>query len=241
MSAAAPAHVLVVEDDANLAAGVMENLRAEGYEVSLAGDGEQALTWLAAHGCALVILDVMLPGADGLTVCRTLRGRGNTTPVLFLTARGDPADRVRGLEAGGDDYLAKPFHLEEFLLRVRAILRRWDWYRSASATADTAVLRFGGNEVDFRVFRARAWTGESQELTEKEAMILKVLAEHAGQIVSREDLLERVWGYDVFPSTRTVDNFILRLRKRFEKDPANPRHFLTVWGVGYRFLTEDEQ
>jgi len=238
VSAAAPVHVLVVEDDANLAAGVMENLRAEGYEVSLAPDGEQALTWLGSHGCALVILDVMLPGADGLTVCRTLRGRGNTTPVLFLTARGDPADRVRGLEAGGDDYLAKPFHLQEFLLRVRAILRRWDWYRSASATADTAVLRFGGNEVDFRVFRARAWTGEAQELTEKEAMILKVLAEHAGQIVSREDLLERVWGYDVFPSTRTVDNFILRLRKRFEKDPANPRHFLTVWGVGYRFLTE---
>jgi len=240
VSAAAPVHVLVVEDDANLAAGVMENLRAEGYEVSLAPDGEQALTWLGSHGCALVILDVMLPGADGLTVCRTLRGRGNTTPVLFLTARGDPADRVRGLEAGGDDYLAKPFHLQEFLLRVRAILRRWDWYRSASATADTAVLLFGGNEVDFRVFRARSWTGEAQELTEKEAMILKVLAEHAGQIVSREDLLERVWGYDVFPSTRTVDNFILRLRKRFEKDPANPRHFLTVWGVGYRFLTEGE-
>jgi two-component system, OmpR family, alkaline phosphatase synthesis response regulator PhoP len=240
VSAAAPAHVLVVEDDANLAAGVMENLRAEGYEVSLAGDGEQALTWLGAHLCALVILDVMLPGADGLTVCRTLRERGNATPVLFLTARGDPADRVRGLEAGGDDYLAKPFHLQEFLLRVRAILRRWDWYRSVSATADTAVLRFGGNEVDFRVFRARAWTGEAQELTEKEAMILKVLAEHAGQIVSREDLLERVWGYDVFPSTRTVDNFILRLRKRFEKDPANPRHFLTVWGVGYRFLLEGE-
>jgi len=240
MSAAAPAHVLVVEDDANLAAGVMENLRAEGYEVSLAGDGEQALAWLGMHGCALVILDVMLPGADGLTVCRTLRERGNTTPVLFLTARGDPADRVRGLEAGGDDYLAKPFHLQEFLLRVRAILRRWDWYHSASATAATAVLRFGGNEVDFRVFRARAWTGEAQELTEKEAMILKVLAEHAGQIVSREDLLERVWGYDVFPSTRTVDNFILRLRKRFERDPGNPRHFLTVWGVGYRFLAEGE-
>ena len=130
---------------------------------------------------------------------------------------------MRGLEAGGDDYLAKPFHLQEFLLRVRAILRRWDWYRSASATAATAMLRFGGNEVDFRAFRARSWNGEAQELTEKEAMILKVLAEHAGEIVSREDLLERVWGYDVFPSTRTVDNFILRLRKRFERDPANPQ------------------
>jgi two-component system alkaline phosphatase synthesis response regulator PhoP len=240
VTAAAPTHVLVVEDDPHLAAGVMENLRAEGYEVTVSPDGERALDWLARHGCALVILDVMLPGADGLSVCRTLRARGNTTPVLFLTARGDPADRVRGLEAGGDDYLAKPFHLQEFLLRVRAILRRWDWYRSASATSATAVLRFGGNEVDFRAFHARAWNGEPQELTEKEAMILKVLAEHTGQIVSREDLLERVWGYDVFPSTRTVDNFILRLRKRFEKDPGNPRHFLTVWGVGYRFLTEGE-
>jgi len=240
VTAAPPTHVLVVEDDPHLAAGVMENLRAEGYEVTVSPDGERALDWLARHGCALVILDVTLPGADGLSVCRTLRARGNTTPVLFLTARGDPADRVRGLEAGGDDYLAKPFHLQEFLLRVRAILRRWDWYRSASATSATAVLRFGGNEVDFRAFRARAWNGEPQELTEKEAMILKVLAEHTGQIVSREDLLERVWGYDVFPSTRTVDNFILRLRKRFEKDPGNPRHFLTVWGVGYRFLTEGE-
>jgi two-component system alkaline phosphatase synthesis response regulator PhoP len=206
--------------------------------VATCGDGEQALAWLGGHACALIVLDVMLPGMDGFAVCHALRSQGNNTPVLFLTARGDPADRVRGLEAGGDDYLAKPFHLQEFLLRVRAILRRWDWYRNASATAATAVLRFGGNEVDFRAFRARAWNGEAQELTEKEAMILKVLAEHAGEIVSREDLLERVWGYDVFPSTRTVDNFILRLRKRFEQDPANPRHFLTVWGVGYRFLSE---
>ena len=232
--------VLVVEDDPHLAAGVMENLRAEGYEVAAASDGRAALEWLRAQSCALIVLDVMLPEVDGFTVCRTLREEGNTTPVLFLTARGDPADRIRGLEAGGDDYLAKPFHLQEFLLRVRAILKRWDWYRKASATAATAVLCFGGNEVDFRAFRARAWNGEAQELTEKEAMILKVLAEHAGEIVSREDLLERVWGYDVFPSTRTVDNFILRLRKRFERDPANPRHFLTVWGVGYRFLVEGE-
>lgn len=242
MSASAEAlnRVLVVEDDPHLAAGVMENLRAEGYEVAAVSDGRAALEWLRANSCALIVLDVMLPELDGLAVCRALREGGNNTPVLFLTARGDPADRVRGLEAGGDDYLAKPFHLAEFLLRVRAILKRWDWYRNASATAATAVLRFGGNEVDFRAFRARAWNGEAQELTEKEAMILKVLAEHAGDIVSREDLLERVWGYDVFPSTRTVDNFILRLRKRFEREPANPRHFLTVWGVGYRFLIEGE-
>jgi two-component system alkaline phosphatase synthesis response regulator PhoP len=236
MSAAA--RVLVVEDDPHLAAGVIENLRAEGYEVSTAADGEQALAWLGQATCALIVLDVMLPGIDGFTVCRTLREQGNNTPVLFLTARGDPADRVRGLESGGDDYLAKPFHLQELLLRVRAIIRRRDWYHSVSDTAATAVLAFGGNEVDFRAFRARSWNGESQELTEKEAMILKVLAEHGGEIVSREDLLERVWGYDVFPSTRTVDNFILRLRKRFERDPADPKHFLTVWGVGYRFLRD---
>ena len=230
--------ILVVEDDPHLAAGVVENLRAEGYTVDQVGNGRAALETLAGGPYGLVLLDVMLPELDGFTVCRTLRGRGDNTPVLFLTARGDPADRVRGLEAGGDDYLPKPFHLKELLLRVRAILRRWDWYHSAAA--ETSVLRFGDNEVDFRAFRARAWNGLNQELTEKEAMILKVLAEHPGEIVSREDLLERVWGDDVFPSTRTVDNFILRLRRRFERDPANPRHFLTVWGVGYRFLIEAE-
>jgi two-component system alkaline phosphatase synthesis response regulator PhoP len=235
---AGAARILVVEDDPHLAAGVIENLRAESYEVSAAADGEAALAWLGSASCALIVLDVMLPGIDGFAVCRTLREQGNNTPVLFLTARGDPADRVRGLEAGGDDYLAKPFHLQELLLRVRAIIRRRDWYHSVSDTAATAVLAFGGNEVDFRAFRARSWNGESQELTEKEAMILKVLAEHGGEIVSREDLLEKVWGYDVFPSTRTVDNFILRLRKRFERDPADPKHFLTVWGVGYRFLKD---
>jgi len=231
--------VLVVEDEPHLAAGVVENLRAEGYEVDAVADGRHALEWLEARSCDLVLLDVMLPEVDGFAVCRVMRDRGDNTPVLFLTARGDPADRVRGLEAGGDDYLAKPFHLQELLLRIRAILRRRDWYQSASA-AEGAVLRFAGNEVDFRAFRARSWNGAAQELTEKEAMILKVLAERPGEIVSREDLLERVWGYDVFPSTRTVDNFILRLRKRFERDPTNPRHFLTVWGVGYRFMTEEQ-
>lgn len=230
--------VLVVEDDPHLASGIVENLRAEGYEVQTVGDGRAALEWLQRSRASLVVLDVMLPHVDGLTVCRTMRERADNTPVLFLTARGDPQDRVHGLEAGGDDYLAKPFHLQEFLLRVRAIVRRREWYQSASASPDGATLQFGGNEVDFRAFRARSWNGVAQELTEKEAMILKVLAERPGEIVSREDLLERVWGYDVFPSTRTVDNFILRLRKRFERDPATPRHFLTVWGVGYRFMLE---
>jgi two-component system alkaline phosphatase synthesis response regulator PhoP len=232
--------VLVVEDDPHLAAGLAENLRAEGFAVDTLSDGQRAVDWFSHDSADLIVLDVMLPSMDGFTVCKTLRERGTNTPVLFLTARGDPADRIRGLEAGGDDYLAKPFHLKEFLLRVRAIVRRWSWYQTSSATPDSAVLRFGGNEVDFRAFRGRSWNGIDQELTEKEAMILKVLAERPGEIVSREDLLERVWGYDVFPSTRTVDNFILRLRKRFERDPANPQHFLTVWGVGYRFLLDGQ-
>ncbi len=235
------ARILVVEDDPNLGAGIAENLRAEGYTVETVDDGDRAVEWFERQSCDLIVLDVMLPGRDGFAVCSALRARGTLTPVLFLTARGDPADRVRGLEAGGDDYLAKPFNLQEFLLRVRAILRRWDWYKSSSASASAATLRFSGNEVDFRTFRGRSWSGEEQELTEKEAMILKVLAEKPGEIVSREDLLERVWGYDVFPSTRTVDNFILRLRKRFERDPASPMHFLTVWGVGYRFVPEPEE
>ena len=232
--------LLVVEDDPHLASGIVENLRAEGYEVQTVGDGRAALEWLQNGRASLVVLDVMLPHVDGLTVCRTMRERGDNTPVLFLTARGDPQDRIYGLEAGGDDYLAKPFHLQELLLRVRAIVRRREWYQTASASPDGAALHFGGNVVDFRAFRARSWNGTAQELTEKEAMILKVLAEKPGEIVSREDLLERVWGYDVFPSTRTVDNFILKLRKRFERDPTQPKHFLTVWGVGYRFLLEGE-
>jgi len=230
--------VLVVEDDPHLAAGVVENLRAEGFRVDTVSDGRRAVEWFDTHHCDLIVLDVMLPGLDGFAVCRTLRERGTKTPVLFLTALGEATDRIRGLEAGGDDYLAKPFHLQEFLLRVRAILRRWEWYRASARTAGSDVLKFAGNEVDFRAFRGRSWNGEEQELTEKEAMILKVLAEKPGEIVSREDLLEKVWGYDVFPSTRTVDNFILKLRKRFERDPANPVHFLTVWGVGYRFIPE---
>jgi two-component system alkaline phosphatase synthesis response regulator PhoP len=232
--------VLVVEDDPHLAAGVVENLRAEGYQVDSINDGRKAVEWFDTHSSDLIVLDVMLPGMDGFAVCTTLRSRGTTTPVLFLTALGDAADRVRGLEAGGDDYLAKPFHLQEFLLRVRAILRRWDWYRASVRSQGSDILEFAGNEVNFRTFRGRSHNGEVQELTEKEAMILKVLAETPGEIVSREDLLEKVWGYDVFPSTRTVDNFILKLRKRFERDPANPIHFLTVWGVGYRFMPADE-
>jgi two-component system alkaline phosphatase synthesis response regulator PhoP len=149
--------------------------------------------------------------------------------------KGDVADRVRGFEAGGDDYLAKPFHLQELLLRVAAILRRSNWYQGSSGT-----LQFGGNTIDFKTYEARAWDGAEHALTHKEAMILKALSERAGQIVTREEILDRVWGYEVFPSTRTIDNFIVRLRKRFERNAEAPEHFHTVRGVGYRFTADPQ-
>lgn len=229
----AASRVLVVEDEPNLARGIRENLEAEGYAVELATTGPDALARMRVQDYALVILDVMLPGLDGFTVCETARRDAIDTPVLFLTAKGGANDRIRGLEAGGDDYLPKPFHLRELLLRVAAIVRRRT--RFDALVGNREVLRFGGNEFDFASFRGRSWDGAEQHLTPKEALILAELAKRDGRVVWREDLLERVWGGEVLPSSRTIDNFIVRLRKRFEREPDRPRHFHTVRGVGYRF------
>lgn len=229
------ARILVVDDEAHLADGIRENLEAEGYQTEVAHDGVEGLEKIRAGHYDLIVLDVMMPKMDGLRLCAEIRREGRQTPVLFLTVKGEPEDRIRGLESGGDDYLTKPFHLQELLLRVAAILRRSAWYHS-SATP----LEFGGNKVSFLTYHARAWDGEEHTLTHKEAMILKVLAEQPGNIVTREEILDRVWGYEVFPSTRTVDNFIVRLRKRFERNPEAPAHFHTVRGVGYRFTLEPE-
>jgi two-component system alkaline phosphatase synthesis response regulator PhoP len=229
-----PARILVVDDEEHLAAGIRENLEAEGYRTEVAHDGQAGLERLRAEPFDLVVLDVMMPNMDGLELCAQLRRDGIQTPVLFLTVKGAAADRVRGFEAGGDDYLAKPFHLKELLLRVAAILRRSSWYQSSAS----AALEFDGNRIDFRTYEARAWDGSQHSLTHKEAMILRVLADQPGNIVTREEILDRVWGYEVFPSTRTIDNFIVRLRKRFERNPEAPAHFHTVRGVGYRFTAE---
>ncbi len=234
-----PARILLVEDEINLARGIRENLEAEGYSVEAVVDGLTALDRIRRKEYGLVILDVMLPGMDGFTVCETARREGRDIPVLFLTARGGGDDRIRGLEAGGDDYLPKPFQLRELLLRVAVILRRRSRYDAM--TALEPVVRFGGNEFDFRSFRGRSWDGSDQILTQKEAMILKVLAEREGEVVWRDDILEKVWGDDVLPSSRTIDNFIVRLRKRFEPDPEHPRHFHTIRGIGYRFTAADEE
>ena len=234
-----PRAILVVEDEEHLAQGIAENLEAEGYRVSIVGEGRAALEMIRRGGHDLILLDVMLPGLDGFTICETARAEGVQTPVLFLTAKSSVDDRVQGLEAGGDDYLPKPFHLQELLARVKTILRRWSWYERATANA-APVLRFGGNEFDFGSLQGRSWDGTLQPLTQKEAVILKVLAERVGEVVSREELLDKAWGYELFPSTRTVDNFIVRLRKRFERDPQQPLHFHTVRGVGYRFTVQGE-
>jgi DNA-binding response OmpR family regulator len=233
-----PARILVVEDERHLADGIRENLEAEGHRVEVAYDGQAGLERARAAPFELIVLDVMLPELDGFTLCETIREEGDDTPILFLTARGAADDRIRGLEAGGDDYLAKPFHLRELLLRIDAILRRRSWYDQTPASGNR--LSFGGNVVDFRSYQASGWDGREHSLTQKEAMILKALAERAGEVVSREEILEKVWGYDVFPSTRTIDNFILRLRRRFEPDPEQPRYLHTLRGVGYRLTTEGE-
>jgi len=230
--------ILLVEDEPHLARGIRENLEAEGYVVDVAVDGVQGLAKARAAEFSLVILDVMLPGIDGFTVCQRMRAAGLDTPVLFLSARAGGQDRIQGLEAGGDDYLAKPFHLRELLLRVAAILRRRARYDEM--TAREPVLRFGGNVFDFRTFRGRSADGVEQVLTQKEAMILKVLAEREGDVMWRDDILEKVWGDEVLPSSRTIDNFIVRLRKRFEPDPEVPQFIHTVRGVGYRFTSEPE-
>lgn len=230
--------ILVAEDEEMLALGISENLEAEGYAPKVAGDGAAALALARAEPFDLILLDVMMPKLDGYAVCETLRREGNEVPILFLTARGALDDRVRGLEAGGDDYLAKPFALKELLLRVAAILRRRTWY--GASEAEKQELRFAGHEVDFAAYRAQTADGAEHRLTHKEAMILRCLAERAHKVVSREDILDLVWGYEVYPSTRTIDNFIVRLRRLFEPEPDAPRHIHTIRGVGYRFTPEPE-
>ena len=197
--------------------------------------GKQVWRRGVRHPPDLVVLDVMLPFVDGYEVCRTMRRAGDTTPVLFLSAKGRPDDRVAGLAAGGDDYLPKPFHLPEFLLRVQNMLRRQSWGNVAPTDSS---FTFGGHRVDFRSWTARLENGSEEPLGERELGIFKLLSQRAGEVVSRDDILDAVWGDDAFPSSRTVDNFVVRLRKLFEPDPGDPVYFHTVWGVGYKFTPE---
>ncbi len=224
--------VLVVEDEPVLREILVDNLEAEGCQVRVATDGQQALDLWPAIRPDLVVLDVMLPLVSGFDVCERMRATGDRTPVLFLSARSQPEDRVRGLSAGGDDYLVKPFNLTEFLLRVSNMLRRLGW----GGSPDT--LQFGGHTVDFRTWTATFQDGRQEMLGEREHGILRLLARHQGEVVSREQILDEVWGEDAWPSSRTVDNVMVRLRRLFETEPGDPEYFHTVWGVGYRFTPE---
>lgn len=223
--------ILLVEDEPSLRGTLKLNLEMEGYNVTTASTGPEALERLRGAHYDLVVMDVMLPGVDGFNVVETVRLEGNATPVLFLTARNASVDRIRGLKAG-DDYLGKPFDLAELLLRVGKL--------TARSLSETGVNRaqefsFGGGTIDFGRFEATGADGETRTLTQREAMLLKLLVEKAGEVVSREEILRKVWGYNVFPTTRTVDNFIVAFRKYFEPDPRIPRYFHSIRGVGYKF------
>lgn len=227
--------ILIVEDEKHLAQGIQLNLENAGYNVEIALDGKNADDLLSLHSYDLIILDVMLPGMDGFEICRRLRSRDNRTPVIFLTARKNPEDRITGLDIGGDDYLQKPFHVKELLSRVHAMLRRRAWF---SADNDASEIRFGSNQVDLKRMEGQGPRGKVT-LSKRECLILKFLSEREGESVSRNEILDRAWGANQYPTDRTVDNFIVKLRQHFEVDPANPRHILTVRGVGYRLKKED--
>jgi len=224
--------ILLVEDELHIAQGIIFNLEEEGYRVLHAESGEEALELAAHHQLAVVVLDLMLPGIDGLEVCRQLRQRDDRLPILMLTAKGEEYDRIRGLSAGADDYLTKPFSLNEFLLRVKGMLRRSSWYRDEETPE---LLVFGANRVDLVEGTAITADGELT-LTEQELKLLRAFAEREGKLVGRPELLQSAWGMSPDTETRTLDNFIVRLRKYFEEDPAEPKHFLTIRGRGYRFV-----
>ncbi len=225
-----PQKILVVEDEPGIVLGLRDNLEYEGFEVRAAADGEEALRCALEERPDLILLDLMLPRLSGLDVCRQLRRQGVETPVIMLTARGQEIDKVLGLEIGADDYVTKPFSIRELLARVRAQLRRAE---KRVATGDTC--RFGAIELNFR--KHQAWrNGQPFELSPREFALLKYFLQHRGETVTRDQLLDEVWGYDNFPLTRTVDNHIARLRQKIEENPAEPQYIITVHRVGYKFL-----
>jgi len=229
--------VLVVEDESHLAEGLKFNLEAEGYAVEVVGDGRSAAERLtrAAEGPELVILDLMLPEMNGFEVMRRMRAAGNYVPILILTAKDESEDVVRGLEEGADDYLSKPFRLEELLARVRGVLRRRRWDGAESGDGGLGSVRVGDRTIRFDRFEVETG-GSTIQLTTKETALLRVLVEREGEAVPRGDLLQEVWGLRPDTRTRVVDSFIVRLRRYLEPDPARPRHIVSVRGHGYRFV-----
>jgi DNA-binding response OmpR family regulator len=232
--------ILIVEDEQHLADGLRFNLEAEGYEIQVAETGESGLEKAEHASFDVVVLDVMLPGIDGFTVVSEMRKRGQFVPTLILTARGHPEDVLKGFAAGADDYLTKPFELSILIARIRGLLRRHEWLRTAANQAPAAPdsadsFSFGDKVVNFNLLELRV-RGQVFPLTLMEANVLRYLIEREGRPVSRKKMLEEVWGLHEDTDTRAIDNFIVRLRRYIEDDPARPRHVLTVRGVGYRFI-----
>lgn len=233
------ASVLVVEDEENIREMLQLNLELEGYEVSIAVTGAQAIKMVKAEYFDLIILDIMLPEMDGIAVCETLRTQNIEVPVLFLSARDSAADRIEGLRKGGDDYLTKPFNLEELLLRVEKLVAKNNRIKQSNTVADVYI--FAGGKIDFAAHECYDKNGVKQELSKKESALLKLLIERDGETVSREHILQVVWGYNVYPTTRTIDNFILGFRKHFEQDSRSPVYFHSIRGVGYKFTSKEKK
>jgi DNA-binding response OmpR family regulator len=224
------AKILIVEDQKDMVTGLVFNLEAQGHEVRAAYDGEAGLSAAERESPDLIILDIMLPKKDGFEVCRELRRKGHDVPILMLTARREEADKVLGLEIGADDYLTKPFGLSEFLARVKALLRR-----APGKDAPLENCRFGTVELDFRNYRATK-DGVPVDLTQREFEMMKLFVRNRDKVISRNRFLNEIWGYDRFPTTRTVDAHIAGLRQKLEADPENPRFIVTVHGLGYKFI-----
>ena len=225
--------ILLVEDEENLQEALKLNLELEGYEVTSSYDGADALKMVKKEHFDLIILDVMLPEVDGITVCETIRLNNLSIPILILSAKNSSADRVLGLKKGADDYLTKPFNLEELLLRVNNLIKKSEQLAVKQPLPE--LYEFGKNKIDFKALECYNRSGTKITLTKKEAMLLKLLIENKNEVVTREKILQTVWGYNVYPTTRTIDNFILSFRKYFEADSRNPVYFHSVRGVGYKF------
>lgn len=228
------ASILLVEDEENLHEALKLNLELEGYEVTSAFDGTEALKKINNEYFDLIIMDIMLPEIDGISVTESVRVNHNEVPILILSARNSSADRVLGLKKGADDYLTKPFNLEELLLRVNKLIDKSKKMQLKESIGDS--YDFGNNKIDFKAQDAITWNGQRVELSKKESMLLKLLIENKGDVVTREKILQVVWGYNVYPTTRTIDNFILSFRKYFEEDSRNPKYFHSVRGVGYKYM-----
>ncbi|GAB4374930.1 MAG: response regulator transcription factor [Salibacteraceae bacterium] len=227
------ARILLVEDEERLHEVLKLNLELEGYVVTSATDGRSALNSFHDQRFDLIVLDVMLPHMDGFAVCRAIRLENRKVPILFLTAKNSAQDRVMGLKIGGDDYLVKPFDLEELLLRIKRLLER----SQSESKVMEGRIEFGGNRVFFDRNQAVTYDGKTVDLSKKETMLLQLLASRDGETVSRDEILDLVWGIDAYPSPRTIDNFVLNFRKLFERDQKKPIHFQSIRGVGYRFIS----